>query len=201
MRHPVVPYTKDALKQMDTPDMVEGGNLEAYSHTLYSHALYTPATTELEFFQADGNRRITNAVRQLPSPQYFMVYGVHVDYYVDPSPTAWQDLWQLQNGVAAGAALVGGPTLTFTYADKDYGPEQLRSFHGTGAITGFGTANNLNYANNYLPDGGFFQDGGLLLAPNQAFRALIQWPAAVTLTRGPTQICVTLSGTHYRKIT
>lgn len=202
MRHPVHPYTADALKKRDTPDVVQGGNLEAYAHILYSHSLYlSAATTELEFFQADGNRRQTNAVRQLPSPQYFLVYGIHVDYYVDPDVAAWQDHWQLANGVANSVTLDGGPTLTFTYADKDYGPWPLACLHGTGALTGFGTATGLNYANNYIPDGGFFQDGGILLAPNQSYRAMIQWPFPVTLARGNTQIKVSLSGTHYRKIT
>lgn len=202
MRHPVVPMTVAELEERDTPTVVQGGNLEAYAHTLYAHTLYVSgATTNLEFFTETGNKRITNAVNRLPSPQFFLLYGIHVDFFVDPDPAAWQDLWQLMYGTAGGTTLVGRPTLTFTYASKDYGPEPLSAFHGTGALTGFGTATNLNYGNNYIPDGGFFQDGGLLLAPNQDYSALIEWPAALTLLRGDTQIGVTLSGTHYRKIT
>jgi len=201
MRHPVVPMSKDALELRDTPTVVPGGNLEAYGHCLYATSLYESAvTTQLEFFTVTGNNRITNAVNNLPTPQFFMVYGIHVDYGVHPDPFAWEDTWALQNGVG-GVTLVGFPTFTFSYASKAYGPWPLRALHGTGALTGFGTANNLNYANNYIPDGGFFQDGGLLLAPNQQFRALIEWPQPVTLNRGHTQIQVTLSGTHYRKIT
>jgi len=201
MRHPVVAYSKADLKAKATPKPVAGGNLEAYGHNLYAHSLYvSAATTQLEFFTVTGNRRITNAVTSLPTPQYFMIYGFQVDYFVGPDPAAWTDLWNLMYGTA-GTTLVGRPTFKFTYADKDYGPWPLTALHSTGGITGQGTMNNLAYANNYIPDGGYFQDGGLLLEPNQDFRALIEWPAAVTLGRGDTQIGVTMNGTHYRKIT
>lgn len=205
IQHPVVPMTRQELENRSVPGAVPGGNLEVYADMIYDTALYTSAaTTQIEFFTTTrANRQLSNLspAGALPSPQFFLLYGIHIDYGVDPAPTAWQDVWQLMYGAAAVVALTGMPTARFIYADKEYGPWPLSALHGTGALTGFGTANNLNYANPAMPDGGLFQGGGLLLSPNQNFRLVLEWAAPVTLNRGNTQIRVTLSGSKYRAIT
>ena len=204
MRHPVQAFTEAQLKTRTVPGMVPGRNMEVYGTTFYDTGLYVSAATQqLEFFTtARANRQLTNLATpgSLPSPQYFMIYGFQVDYHVNPAASAIDDLWQLIYGNPTNT-LDGMPTFRFVYADKEYGPWPLSALHGTGAITGFTTVTNTSFANNYIPDGGFFQDGGLLLAPNQGFRGVIEWSGPVTLTRGNTQIRVTMNGSNYRKIT
>jgi len=202
LRFPVKARTLAELKRMAQPQAVPGGASEAVAWAFHDTATYTSATTtQLTYFtttRATRNLSNLSPAGTIPDPQFFEVYGFNCDVLIGSVATTLADIQQLLFG--DGTTGVGGPIFTFTYADKQYGPWALSLLHGTGGATGYGnTAAATEYGNNSIPDGGFYQDGAICLAPNQSFSARIDWGAAVTLT-ADVDIRVTMAGVLHRRV-
>lgn len=202
LRHQVPGRTKQQLLDMASPKYTPGGVTQGIVHSFHDVATYTSTvTTTLTFFQAArANLQLTNLPTpgSLPDPQFFQIYGFHVDFLIPEIATAIADASFLLWG--SGATGEGPPTFTFTLADKIYGPWGLSLLHGTGGVTGYGNvAAAVEWANNATPDGGYYQDGAIVIPPNQGFNARIDWGAAQTLTASY-DIKVTMSGNLYRNV-
>jgi len=203
LRFPVKGRTLQELKGLAEPQPVRGGVSEAIAWAFHDTEQYVDVvTTHLDFFvNTKANRQLSNLTPagSLPEPQYFEVYGFMVDVLYPPSTVAWADVSQLLWGSGAE----GAPIFTFTLADKNYGPWALTLLHGTGGITGFGlgpaAAAVEEYANNSVPDGGMFQDGAIVIPPNQAFSAKIEWAAAVDIAANK-YIRLTMAGVLHRRV-
>lgn len=203
LRFPVKARTLADLKRMAQPQAVPGGSSEALVWAFHDTAMYdSGVTTSLTFFSTTrATRNLSNLspAGTIPDPQFFEIYGFHVDFLIAAVTTSILDVQALVFG--DGTVDVGGPVFTFTYADKTYGPWALSLLHGTGGVTGFTAdqATPAEYANVSIPDGGFYQDGAIVLAPNQSFSARIDWGAAVTLT-ADVDVRVTMSGVLHRRV-
>lgn len=201
LRFPIRSRTLAELKKLSGPSPVAGGSSEAIFWAFHDTATYVDTvTTQLAFFTAArANRQLTNLATpgSLPEPQYFEIYGFHVDILLPSQAATWADKSVLLFG--SGAAGEGAPTFQFTYADKIYGPWALSLLHGTGGITGQSTIAAQEYAENAVPDGGLYQDGAIMLAPNQGFQGDIVWGAAQNIAAN-TDIRLTMSGVLHRRI-
>lgn len=204
LRFPVKGRTLAQLRQMSEPSPQPGGVSEAVPWVFYDTLEYVDnTTTNLTFFQAaPANRNVSNLSPpgSLPEPQYFEVYGFMLDFLEAASTTTqWADVSQLLWGPTGN----GGPIFTFTLADKAYGPWPLTVLHGTGGITGFGlgpaAAAVEEYANNSIPDGGFYTDGAIVIPPSQNFSAAIQWQAAEDISANFT-IRLSMAGVLHRRV-
>jgi len=201
IKFPVVAKSIRELEKQATPGAVAGGQSQATYDIIYDTATYTSAaTTTLQFFNAGrATQRLTNFGGRgaFPSPQFFECKAISVDLLIPPGATAIQDMWSLLYGT--GAAGVGAPTITVTYADKNYGPWPLSQAHGTGGVTGFHTVTNLAFANNSLPDGGIWLGDSLTFKPNQQFSVDLTWDAANTLAANR-NVKVNLIGVLHRAV-
>lgn len=203
LRFPVKGRTLEQLKKMAEPAPVVGGTSEAIPWVFYDTNTYVDATTtSLVFFTTTrANRQLSNLspAGTIPEPQYFEIYSFMVDVLVPKSATAWADYQTLLQGSGAE----GAPIFTFTLADKQYGPVPLTVLHSTGGITGFGlgpaAAAVEEYANNSIPDGGYWIDGAIVIPPNQAFSAQIDWAAAADISANKL-IRVSMAGALHRRV-
>jgi hypothetical protein len=207
MYGPVIPHTMQDLEAIGTPGSVKG-NMEALEFELYDTQVYTSAATlQLTFFTAAdvANGMVTNmrAAGQLPNPDFFAPRVVTLDV-IGAAPGNFArltDMYDLVYGTTAGQA----PYSQFFYAGKEYCHFSLASIHAAGGPTGFTTVNATEYANNGIigrgrsmgigPDG----DPSIFVLPLQAFRWVLNWPGAVTLT-GNVAIRLGMHGTYYRQI-
>lgn len=205
MQSPVVPLTSAELKELSTPGMVRGGNLEVIRTALFDTALYTGGTTTtMTFFTtARATRQLSNLATpgQLTSPQYFYVHSMGLDVLLPPGDEAWVDVHNLLMGDTPAN---GGPTWQFTLAGKGYTEIPLTFFHESGGVRGFGfstaSADSVEYARNAFPDGGFPVSNSILIPPTEGFDVTITWPNAVALTTTPVALRPWLYGELYRKI-
>lgn len=200
LRFPVKGRTLEQLKAMADPPKMQGVS-EAIPFIFYDTALYVDnTTTELTFFTTSrANRQLSNLnpAGTLPSPQYFEVYGFMVDILYPPAAAAWADV----HGLLFGAGATAAPTFEFKLSDKDYGPTPLSALHGTGGIYGFSdaAAAPAQYANNAIPDGGWYTDGAIVIPPMESFSATIRWAAAVDIAADK-YIRVSMAGVLHRKV-
>lgn len=204
LRFPVKALTKAQLEDLAKPRAVQGGTSEAIPFVFFDTDTYvSTATTELTFFQQTrANRQLSNLspAGALPTPQYFQVYGMMFDVLIPAAAASTPQFDTQQLLFGSGLAGTGAPTFNFTYSDKSYGPVPLSCLHGTGGVTGFSTAAAaVEYGNNSIPDGGWYTDGAICLAPNEAFWATITWPVALTLT-ADISVRVALAGVLHRKV-
>jgi hypothetical protein len=204
IRFPVKARTKKQLEELSKPQAVPGGASEAVAWAFHDTQPYlTGVTTNLAFFQAaplNPQRGNLSPPGALGSPMYFEIYGFYFDVLIPAAAasTPTLDIQQLVFG--SGLVNTGAPTFLFTYSSKQYGPWALSLLHGTGGVTGFGNAAAATeYANNSMPDGSFFQDGAICLAPNEPFGATITWPVALALT-ADIDLRVTMAGVLHRKV-
>lgn len=202
LRWPVKGLTKAQLKKRSHPQAVAGGVSESFEHAFHDTELFTSAvTTDLMFFvNTKATFQLSNLTPagMLPSDQYFEVYGFHVNFLFPGVATAIIDTQAMLMG--DGTVGVGAPIFTFTHKDKTYGPWTLSLLHGTGGATGIANAAAADVvANNSVPDGGFFQDGAIILEPTSSFRGRIQWGAAITLT-AHVDVQLVMSGVLHRDV-
>ena len=201
MRFPVRARTLEQLRQMAEPTVVAGGNSEALAWTLFDTATYVSATTtQLTFFTTSrANQQLTNLNGGgLPNPQYFEIYFFNLDL-LSPAGnfTPLANTWDIVSGT--GVAGVGGPTWSFTLADKVMGTFPLRTLHGLGGVEGFTTQTTTEYANNGNGQGTFATDGAVVIPPTQTFSVNLTWPVAVTLS-GNLDIVASMTGVLHRRI-
>lgn len=198
---PVRARSLKELQSMAEPQVVKGGQSEALAWIFYDTATYVSATTiNLSFFTTTrANPQLSNLNgRGLPSPQYFEGYYFGLDILRVPGNTdVLGDYWRIVNGT--GVAGQGGPTWTFTLADKKWGPFPLTAFHGLGGPQGFSTRTAQEYSNNGPADGGFCGDGAMVIPPNQTFSIDLTWPAAVTLS-GNVDVRPYMAGVLHRRV-
>ncbi len=190
------------LKKMSKPQSVAGGTSEGIVWAFHDTEEYvTTVTTELIFFKnTKASDQLSNLspAGMLPADNYFEIYGFMVDMLIPEVATSIADYWFLLFG--SGTVGEGAPTFEFKHQNKNYGPWALSLLHGTGGITGYGNAAAATeYANNSIPDGGFYQDGAIVLAPTTSFEAKIRWGAAQTLTASK-DIRVTMAGVLHRDV-
>jgi len=203
----VIPHTMDELSAIGTPGAVKG-NMEALEYELYDTQLYTSAgTTQLTFFTAAdvNNALVTNmrAAGQLPNPDFFAPRVVTLDVITDEPGDfpRLRDLYRLLYGTTATQA----PFSSFSYAGKEYCHYSLASIGAMGGPTGFSTRTAVEYANNGAIGRGRSMgigadgDPSILILPLQAFRWVLTWPAAVTLTAN-VSLRLSMHGTYYRQI-
>ena len=202
LRFPVRGRTLADLKKMSKPQTLAGGVSEGIVWAFHDTEPYvTTVTTELVFFK---NTKATDQLSNLspagmlPADNYFEIYGFMVDMLIPEVATAIADYHQLLFG--SGATGEGAPTFEFKHSDKTYGPYALSLLHGTGGVSGYGNvAAAVEWGNNSIPDGGFYQDGAIMLAPMTTFEAKIRWGAALTLT-ATKDIRVTMAGVLHRDV-
>lgn len=201
MKFPVRARTLRELAEMAEPTAESGGQSEALAWTFYDTALYTStATTRLEFFTTTrANRQLSNLTgRGLPTPQYFEVFSFNLDVLTPAgNSTPLEDTWEVLNGTGTGGQ--GGPTWQFELADKVTGPFPLRTLQGLGAVNGFTTQVTTEYAQNGNGGGGYWQDGAIVIPPNQTFSIVLVWPAALTLSANR-DLVVSMTGVLHRRI-
>lgn len=185
----------------------------------YDTQLYTSAATvQQTFFAAtQAARDLSNLPTggSLPDPNFFGIHYLCADFMQNAAGTPYTTT----NGIAAAVGntgalddvgrllLSGRARLTLTISDKQYGPWPLSVTGGTGAalgfmaiagLTGAGNAQRSDFGYNAL-HGGAFIGGKIIIPPKVGFQAVIDWPAAVTLT-GNYQVRLTMYGVYYRRI-
>lgn len=203
----VIPHTMDELSAIGTPGAVKG-NMEALEFELYDTQPYvSAATTQLTFFTAAdvANGMVTNmrAAGQLPNPDFFAPRLVTLDIIgAEPGDFArLRDAYRLLYGTTAGQA----PYSQFFYAGKEYAHFSLASIGAAGGPTGFTTRNATEFGNNGIPGKGRSLgvgpdgDPSIFILPLQAFRWILNWPAAVVLTAN-VSLRLSMHGTYYRQI-
>lgn len=205
LTYPVVAKSREELVRQSTPESIPEGQSEAIPAILFDTELYeSGVTTQATFFTtARASRRLSNLNGAgLPSPNFFeamyFTFNARIPPAVDGTPLL--DVWSLLNGDPAVDQ--GWPTFRFVLADKQIGPYPLLALHSLGGITGFTTNVTESYANNSTPDGSgtFCLDGAVTIPPTQTFTIEIEWPSAVTLGNGDTQIMAAMLGVLHRRV-
>lgn len=203
----VVPYNRAQLDAMASPSTVR--QPEAYPAEFYDTATFVNASTlALTFFQntnADKTLSNMDAAASFPSPQYFIVHYLTVDYLFPTLSTAvtaagnLDDLHRLMNGTGRG-------TFTLSISGKPYGPFRLRTAHSAGGPVGFGwgqapaAPNEQQYGHVGPHDGGYCFNGALVIPPTTNFAVVLNFGAVQTLNTNNLLIQVGLFGVIYRKV-
>lgn len=201
----VVPKTKAQLLAQSNPQ--SANQPEVIPWVLFDTQSYVSTTTvTLSFFQTvqtDKSLGNMEGGGQLPDPQFFEIYKVGMDVLIRPHSDA---------GVATGPiddiaqlVLSGRGNFTFTISNKNYGPFPLSFLHASGGPTGFmaGTfaaTTDISYANNGIFDGGYPVNGALVIPPKVGFSIQLNWPAALTLAVGTSNIRIWMYGALYRRV-
>jgi len=202
MKFPVRARSLKQLAGMAEPTAIPGGQSEALAWTFFDTAQYVSgATTQLTFFTTTrANQQLSNLNgRGLPTPQYFEIFSFNLDVLTAAgNNTPIEDTWDVLNGVG-GAGGTGAPTWQFILADKNVGPFPLRTMQGLGGLRGFTTQATTEWAQNGDGEGGFWQDGAIVIPPNQTFSIVLTWPAAVTLSSN-LDLAASMSGVLHRRV-
>ena len=201
MKFPVRARTLRKLAEMAEPTAVSGGQSEALAWCFYDTVVYTSAaTTQVTFFTTTrANQQLSNLNgRGLPTPQYFEIFSFNLDVLTPAgNNTPLEDTWEILNGT--GTAAQGGPSWQFVLADKNLGPFPLRTMQGLGGLRGFTTQTTTEWAQNGDGSGGFWEDGAIVIPPNQTFSIVLTWPAAVTLS-ADRALVASMSGVLHRRV-
>lgn len=184
----------------------------------YDTQLYTSAATvQQTFFAAtQAARDLSNLPTggSLPDPNFMAIDYISVDFMQNAAGTPYTTTAAIGAAVTnpnalndVGSLLLSGRArLTLTISDKQYGPWPLSVTGGTGAaqgfiaiagLTGAGNAQRSDFGYNAL--GGAYIGGKIIIPPKVGFSAVIDWPAALTLT-GNYQVRLVLGGVYYRRI-
>lgn len=185
----------------------------------YDTQLYTSGTTVQQTFfaAAQAARDLSNwpQAGALTDPNFFAIHYVYADFMQNAAGTPYTTTAGIGAAVTntnslndVGSLLLSGRArLTFVISDKNYGPWPLSVSAGTGAaiggiaiagLTGAGNAQRSDYGYSAL-HGGAYIGGKIIIPPKTGFQAVIDWPAALTLS-GNYQVRVTLYGVYYRRV-
>lgn len=211
-----VAQSYDALVAAVNP--VSGQAPESIPWWFYDTQTYTSGTTvQATFFAATvADRSLSNLPTggSLPDPNFFAIHYVNCDFFSNTANT-----YTITAGIGAAVAnanalndvgvllLQSRARFTIVLSDKAYGPWPLSVTGGTGAAVGFlsiagltgaGNAQRSDYGYNAL-HGGAYLGGKLIIPPKVGFSAVMDWPAAATLT-GDYRIRLSLYGVYYRRI-
>jgi hypothetical protein len=180
---------------------------EALPWVLFHTKTYTDnSTRDLDFFDAIETDKSLGNMEQagtLPEGQFFRVYQIGMDVLREVTTSS---------GGVTGAVddvmrlvLTGRGYWTLTQASKVVqGPFPLSFLHGSGGVVGFtaGTwtaEENISWATNSHPDGGWSVGGMILIRPRESFGLSIKWPAAIDLT-ADARLRVWMSGVLFRPV-
>lgn len=215
MKIKVVPRVRRQLTGLATP--TDPSQPEALPWVLFSTRSYVSATTtRLTFFDSvEGDKSLSNmeSAGNLPDPQFFDIQYFGFDVMIRPTVSNVASA----TAVATGAlddiqqlVLQGRGFWTLNMSNKRYGPFPLSFCHASGGATGFlggwGTytaqAHSVKeYANNGIFDGGWcIPSGSLIIPPKVGWDVTIEWPAALTLASGNSNVRFWLGGTLYRRV-
>lgn len=204
-RFPIRAYTRAQLDVLCNP--ASANQPEAIPHVLFDTQLYTDnVTIAQQFYQAiNVDKTLCNmaGAGQLPEPQYFQVFNCGIDVLAEDSTTS---------GGIAGVhddinklIRVGHPAVTLTIAGKRYIDSiPATFFHTSGGATGFNAGTwtaeeNIVWADNSIPDGGWCVNGSIIIPPKQAFDVTINWAAAVNIS-GNQSIRFWMAGVLFRRV-
>lgn len=203
LRIQAVPRTYAQLQRR--ANAVAADQPEAIPYIIFDTQTYTDnSTTQLTFFQTVQTDKTLGNLDQagtLPSPNFFEIEGIHLDFLnvngAGATPVGpLNDILLLQN--------TGRGTLIFSISGKEYLRMPITAAHplggAVGTIAGTTTANTMEqYALGGPVDGGFYVGKSLILQPSQSFSAQIQWAAAQNLT-GNVSLRLSLSGVMHRRV-
>lgn len=204
-RFPIRAYTRAQLDVLCNP--ASANQPEAIPHVLFDTQAYVDnTTTTLQFFQTvNADKTLSNmeSAGQLPEPQYFQVFYCGLDVLLEDSTTS---------GGIAGAhddinkmLRVGHPAVSLTISGKRYiVGVPATFFHTSGGPTGFNAGTwtaeeNIVWADNSIPDGGYCVNGAIVIPPKQAFDVTINWAAAVNIT-GNQNLRFWMAGVLFRRV-
>jgi hypothetical protein len=209
-----VPYTFQQLLQKVTPKSAAQPELEPA--VMFDTQIYTSAsTTLLTFFnggQTDASLSNVPNGGNLPQPQYFEIQRVFCEVLGRPTVSAAAATIPAAGSIDdVGQLIVSGRGYaTFTLSSKAF-PSIPLSFLGSpggvdsgvmGVLSGttVAAASQVKEYGHNAGNGGFPVNGQWIIPPAQSFSAVIQWPAALTLT-GNLYIRLSLLGNLYRRVT
>lgn len=203
-RFPIHAYTRAKLDEMVNP--VSAGQPEALAWVLWDTQTYTDnTTTTLTFFnavRANPEQGNMDTPGQLPDPQYFQCWGMGLDVLVDLSTTA---------GGVAGAAddvqqlvMTGPSRALLKLSTKEMVNVPTSFLHTSGGVVGFNAGTwtaeeNITWAQNSIPDGGYYVGGAVVIPPKQAFNLQITWQAVRNIA-GNRDVRPWLQGVLYRRV-
>lgn len=207
LKFPIQAESRRALELASAPDPGVLGQAEYSWHTIYDTATFAATTARLDFFNTGrANLELSNfgGRGQFPEPQFFVPYCLMVDYNYVPGATVFVKGLHILFG--SGIAGEAAPTIDLQYAQKQYGPWPLSMAHGTGGPVGMSDTFTAVPANmmsvNWKPTGGIWLNGKTCtFAPNENFRVILQWDAAITALPASINIRVAIAGVWYRRVT
>lgn len=203
LRIQAVPRTYQQLQRR--ANAVAAGEPEAIPYIFYDTQTYVDnSSTSLTFFQTVQTDKTLGNLDQagtLPSPNFFEIEGIHLDFLnvnaAGANPVGpLNDILLLQN--------TNRGMFVFNIAGKEYLRCPITALHPIGGavamIAGTTTADSpVTYALGGPIDGGFYVGKSLILQPTQSFSAQIQWSAASNTT-GNVNLRVSLSGVLHRRV-
>lgn len=151
--------------------------------------------------QADKTLSNLEQAGTIPDPFYFEIEAFNLDYLAEPTTGvapagAFDDL--------ASLLYTSRATFVFTFADKQYLRIPATYLHSSGGpvglFAGSTTADTLtSYAQNGIPDGGFYVGKKIVLPPKQSFQMSIQLGAAAVLAATRT-LRLSMAGVLHRRV-
>lgn len=189
--------------------VVDPRNKEVISYMLWQRLLYTSAATlQLQFFTVGATGIAGNLSNPtLPNGVSFLIQAIRISFNLATTETV---LAAAATGVTETAmqdaiALAYGGTALLKIGDKEYGrwpidclPGGCGPYGGIG-VAGAGsgaTTTQIGYAMNGPPDPRTVYSLGVpvVVPPQYTFMVELNWPAAITLNAGNTNIRVMLDG-------
>ncbi len=211
-RYQVVGRSSAQLAELATPK--SGQDLEALPWCLHDvdttdFATATKGINAAFFTTVHADKTLGNmeSAGQLPSPQWFELGGYCCDILAIPSAAttaasaigAIADIENLLKTVYAAFFL--------SISNKNYGTFPLTLAHCTGGAIGdgygtFAAPTSIEFANNGIPDGGWWMDSSILIPPQQNFQVnvITTTGTATTLTQTPMPVRSALWGVLHRRV-
>lgn len=206
--YPVRARSLSELKDLASPQSVEGGQSQALPWVLYDTQTFESAVTStLRFFNAPANSPFVSNVPgsgMLPDPEFFEAWYWGVDVLrpvgegVDDTATGpWNDV----------QSLLQGGIFTMTRQQKDDGPFPLTALRGLGGLEGRGYSQAANagtatveYAQP-VTLGHWCLDGAWVIPPMTRFSLRMDWETPPTLVAEEVQLRAWIMGVLHRAVT
>jgi hypothetical protein len=178
---------------------------EAIPWVMYDTQLYAQAGSQaLSFFTtlpAPADKTITNMpiAGALPNPWYFEIQKVYFDALTGYTTNA------ATGGAASDIDILlktGRGIASFNLSDKTYGPFPLTFFGGSGgtqAMISSTVATVSQQTANVRDNGGFPQNGSLIIPPQTQFSWVLNWVAASAISVA-TEVRMSMLGILYRRV-